>query len=277
MLPKDTSVFVSCHPGDEHAVQPVLEQVKAAGWEHIVQAAVHIERAAVSKRIQQCDMFVVFLSREYALNDQLMLEEFAYASVILRKPFLPVWLDSLPDIQQDYATALTGLKDKEAEEKRQLLSALEMLTAKHSGTVPGQLAGTLAQFIPDMPPYTPSTPQICEKPCEAYEDNEPYLFISYAHDDAMRVYPIIRELFETGWELWYDEGIKTTERYLPVISDHVKRSAVFVLMLTNRCLERPFVMNYEIEYARQLHLPIVPVLLEPLTVPDYAKKASNRC
>jgi hypothetical protein len=135
-----------------------------------------------------------------------------------------------------------------------------MLTAKHSGTVPGQLTGALAQFIPDMPPYTPSTPQICEKPCEACEADEPYRFISYAHDDAKRVYPIVKNLFEAGWELWYDEGIQTTERYLPVIADHVKRSAMFLLMLTNRCLEHPLVMNCELEYARQLHLPIVPVL-----------------
>jgi hypothetical protein len=100
MLPKDTSIFASFHPGDERAVQAVLEQAKAAGWKHIVQAAAHIERAAVPKLIQQCGMFVVFLSRKYALNDRLMLEEFAYASVILRKPFLPVWLDSLPDFSR---------------------------------------------------------------------------------------------------------------------------------------------------------------------------------
>jgi len=79
-------------------------------------------------------MFVVFPSKAYAQGDRLMLEQFAYAAVILRTPFPPVWLDGLPDIQKSYQTILSGLEGKERENKQQLLSALEMLTAKHPGT-----------------------------------------------------------------------------------------------------------------------------------------------
>ena len=272
MLPKDTQIFASYHMSDEKLVQNALEQIKAAGWNNAVIDKSNADNAVVSGQIEQSGMFVVFLSKAFAQDDRLMLEEFAYASTIVHKPFLPVWLDSLTDIQHDYETALTESKGKGLDNKRQLISALEMITAKHSGTTAEGLVDALVKFIPDIPPYTPSTPQVCEKPCEAYEGDEPYIFISYAHDDAKRVYPVVKELFEEGRDLWYDEGIKTTERYLPVISDHVKRSEVFVLMLTNRCLERPFVMNYELEFAKQLGIPVVPVLLEFLTPPDYAKE-----
>jgi len=268
MLPKNARIFLSFHHDDASQARQARQQIEAAGWGGIVTAQDDADKAAVSALIQQSDMVILLLSKAFAWDDRLMLEEFAYAAVILRKPFLPVWLDSLDDIREDYATALAALTGAERESKQQLLSALEMLTAKHPGTGPAALAGALATFTPDTPPYTPSTPQICDKPCEAYEGDEPYIFISYAHDDAPRVYPIVKELYEAGWDLWYDEGIKATERYLPVIANHVKRGTVFVLMLTGRCLERPFVMNYELEFARQRGAAIVPVLLED--VPGWA-------
>jgi len=262
MLPKNAKIFASFHPDDKDLVLSALTQIKAAGWNNIIIPNKDGHTESVSELIEQSEMTLIFLSKTYAQAERLMLEEFAYASVVVRKPFLPVWLDTLADIKN---------ASPNSNQDRQLLSALEMLTAKHSGTTTDNLAAALGQFTPDTPPYTSSTPQICEKPCEAYEGSEPYLFISYAHDDAKRVYPIVKELYESGWDLWYDEGIKTTERYMPVIADHVHRCAVFVLMLTNRCLERPFVMNYELEYARQRGIPIIPVLLEKLAPPPYAK------
>jgi hypothetical protein len=252
MLSKDTQIFASFHPSDEAIVLPILEQIRLAGWGNVDVLGDRTDQPSVLELIRQSGIVLVFLSKAYAQDDRLMLEEFAYAATVVRKPFVPVWLDSLAEIQQN------------AECDQQLLSTLEMLTARHTGTAIDALIAALEQYTQDNIPYTPSTPQICEKPFEAYEGDEPYIFISYAHDDAQKVYPIIKKLYESGWDLWYDEGIKITERYLPVIAHHVKRCSFFVLMLTSRCLERPFVMNYELEYARQRGIPIIPVLLEEL-------------
>ena len=257
MLSKHTRMFASFHQDDESLVQSALARLNESGWANIAKPGNH---AAVSELISQSDMALIFLSSNYSQNDNLMLEEFAYASVVARKQFLPVWLDSLDDIVKSHKG------------DRKLLSSLEMLTAKHPGATLERLGTALAEFEPDNPPYTPSTPQICEKPCEAYEGNEPYIFISYAHDDAKQVYPVVKDIFEAGWDLWYDEGIKTTERYLPAIADHVHHCAAFVLMLSNRCIERPFVMDYELEYAKKLGVPIIPVLLEKLNPPSRARK-----
>ena len=263
MLQKNTQIFVSSHSSDENLVLSVLEQVRTAGWYNVNITEKQADRATVLELIQQSGMVLIFLSKAYAQDDQLMLEEFAYAATVTRKPFIPVWLDSIVDIQQIFQN--DGYD-------RQLLSALEMLTAKNRGTTVEGIVTALEQFMPNDTPYKPTTPQVCEKPCEAYEGDAPYIFISYAHDDAPRVYPPIKELYESGWDLWYDEGIKITERYLPVIAHHVKRCSVFVLMLTNRCLERPFVMNYELEYARQRGIPIIPVLLEELNPQPWSRE-----
>ena len=40
-----------------------------------------------------------------------------------------------------------------------------------------------------------------------YEGKEPYIFISYAHRDSDRVFPIIRRLQEDFCRVWYDDGI----------------------------------------------------------------------
>jgi hypothetical protein len=263
MLSKNTQIFASYHPNDETSVMPVLEKIRLAGWQNIYISGERVDRTSVSKIIQQSEMVLVFLSKTYTQNDRSMLEEFAYAATVVRKPFIPIWLDSLAEIQQN------------VEFDQQLLSTLEMLTAKHTGTAVDTLIAALEQYTLENIPYTPSTPQVCEKPCEAYEGDEPYIFISYAHDDAERVYPTVKELYESGRDLWYDEGIKITERYLPVIADHVKRCAAFVLMLTNRCLERPFVVDYELEYAWQLGVPIIPVLLEEINPPSWARDVSE--
>jgi hypothetical protein len=262
MLPKDTQIFVSFHPDEESLVLPVLEQAKAAGWSGINKTDAQTNQTAVMDTIQKCGLVLVFLSKAYAHDEQLMLERFAYAATVARRPYIPVWLESFADIQRCY---------QNGEGDQQLLSAFEMLTAKYPGTTAEKLIAALEQFTAENISYTPSAPQICEKPSEAYEGDEPFIFISYAHDDANRVYPIIKELYESGWDLWYDEGIKTTERYLPVISYHVKRCSVVVLMLTNRCLNRPFVMNYELEYARQRGIKVIPVLLEELNPQPWSK------
>jgi hypothetical protein len=46
-----------------------------------------------------------------------------------------------------------------------------------------------------------------DKPFPAYEGDEPYVFVCYAHDDAKIVYPEILWLRDHGINIWYDEGI----------------------------------------------------------------------
>jgi hypothetical protein len=256
MISKDKNIFISFHSNDEIHVQPLLAKIRAAGWNNLVVPKNH---EAAADLIQKSSMAVIFLSKSYAGDDRLIIEHFSYLAVIMRKPFLPVWLDKQEEIEY-----------KIKYNNPQILSALLMLVAKHPGIFPEKITESLANFKEDVPEYTPTTPQVCEKPCEAYEGNEPYAFISYAHDNAPDVYPVIKDLYKHGWDFWYDEGIKTTQQYLPVIADYEKRSSVLVLMLTPRCLNRPFVINYELEFALRRGVPVIPVMLQEIhEIPTY--------
>ena len=270
MLPKDTQIYISYHPSDEILVMPVLEQIKAAGWRNVVSAKNQADNIVTSELIRQSGMFVAFLSKAFAQDEKLILHEFAYAASIIRKPFLPVWLESLPYIQQSDETYIPNERNeiKGMEYKRMLISSLEMLTAKNRGITANRILDALLLFSWDLLPDIPSTPQICEKPCVAYEGKKSYAFVSYAHDNAPQVYPIIKTLFESGWNLWYDEGIELTEPYFSVIADHIKYCSVFILMLTPRCLQRPFIVWYELEYALRLNVKIITVIVDDNTEID---------
>ena len=43
-----------------------------------------------------------------------------------------------------------------------------------------------------------------EKPFAAYQGDEPYIFVSYAHEDSEVVYPEIQWLKDQGFNIWYD-------------------------------------------------------------------------
>ena len=46
-----------------------------------------------------------------------------------------------------------------------------------------------------------------DKPFSAYDGDDPYVFVCYAHANAEIVYPEIRWLRDQGVNIWYDEGI----------------------------------------------------------------------
>jgi hypothetical protein len=46
-----------------------------------------------------------------------------------------------------------------------------------------------------------------ERPFPAYKGEQPYIFVCYAHTDAAFVYPELIRLRDSGFNVWYDEGI----------------------------------------------------------------------
>ena len=63
---------------------------------------------------------------------------------------------------------------------------------------------------------------------KAYEGNEKYIFISYAHKDSDMVYPIIERLNAEGYRVWYDDGIAPGSEWPENIADHLARCETFL-------------------------------------------------
>ena len=58
-----------------------------------------------------------------------------------------------------------------------------------------------------------------DTPFPAYQGDEPYVFVCYAHEDSDIVYPEIAWLREQGTNLWYDEGIAAGKNWRGAIGE----------------------------------------------------------
>ncbi len=78
---------------------------------------------------------------------------------------------------------------------------------------------------------------VLNAPFEAYEGNEPYIFISYKHDDWKIVYPVIKKLHDAGFNIWYDANLEKGKYYDIQIANHIKKSDLFVTFITQTVID----------------------------------------
>lgn len=95
----------------------------------------------------------------------------------------------------------------------------------------------------------------------AYEGNEPYVFISYAHKDKEQVLPIIQGLQDRGFRVWYDEGIEVGSEWPDFIAEHLERCAC-VLTFVSRNFGESHNCRQEFTFSQNLHKDNSVVYLE---------------
>src|SRR3954447_23970140 len=99
----------------------------------------------------------------------------------------------------------------------------------------------------------------------------PYLFISYASADRERVLPVVDALEGAGVAVWIDrEGIHGGANYGREIAEAIKGAAALVLMASGMSLASRNVKQ-EIAVAWEYERPYLPLLLEPVVIPDDVK------
>ncbi len=101
-----------------------------------------------------------------------------------------------------------------------------------------------------------------EKPFPAYDGDEPYVFVCYAHVDAEFVYPEMRWLRESGVNLWYDEGISPGELFTDELAAKISDCHTFLYFVSPRSVASRNCLN-EIQYATARDKRLVAVHLEP--------------
>jgi len=106
-----------------------------------------------------------------------------------------------------------------------------------------------------------------DRPFAAYTGDEPYIFVSYAHEDDEIVYPEIQWLKDQGFNIWYDEGISPGTEWRAELSDSIKESSLFLYFITpksvasNHCLGE---VNLATDYQKQ----ILAVYMEETELPS---------
>lgn len=95
----------------------------------------------------------------------------------------------------------------------------------------------------------------------AYQGEEPYIFVSYAHSDFNLVYPELVRFHNDGYKIWYDQGITTGRPWQEVVEDALIGSSLFVVFISKNAIKSDNVIN-EIRLAQDERIDIIKIYLD---------------
>lgn len=104
----------------------------------------------------------------------------------------------------------------------------------------------------------------------AYRGSDPFVFASYAHEDADLVFQDIGYICDRGYRVWYDDGIHAGADWPDAIATAIERCAAFVVFLSPAAVASVNIRN-EINYALETQKPIVAVHLAETALPPGLK------
>ena len=108
-----------------------------------------------------------------------------------------------------------------------------------------------------------------ERPGPAHTGDEPYVFVSYAHEDAGLVLPEIAWLEAHGVRVWWDEGITPVAvSWRAEIAGAIRDSAVLLYFVTPRSVRSEHCVREVGVALDEYDRPVVAVHLEPTTLPE---------
>jgi adenylate cyclase len=117
---------------------------------------------------------------------------------------------------------------------------------------------------------------VADRPFPAYEGDQSYFFVSYAHDEADVVYPEMGWIREAGFNLWYDDGIHVGSVWRRALADALSKSSGLVFFCTERAAESENCLQ-EINFALDEKKPIFVVQLDETALPaELRLSLSNR-
>ena len=132
----------------------------------------------------------------------------------------------------------------------------------------------MSRFKRDSAPSTES-PSV-KKPFRAYDGDEPYIFVSYAHKDAELVFEEIRKFHDRGYPIWYDQGLTPGQEWDEEIAQALMDCRLLVVFISKNSMASKNVHD-EIKMALNEDIDIVPVYLEDTELtPALKLRLSNK-
>ncbi len=98
-------------------------------------------------------------------------------------------------------------------------------------------------------------------PFPAYQGDEPFIFVSYAHNDKAQVYPILRRLYREGYRIWYDEGIPAASDFLEHIATKVEKCTFFMVFVSPVAFESSWVKD-EVKFGLECNKKFIEIHLQ---------------
>lgn len=120
-----------------------------------------------------------------------------------------------------------------------------------------------------------SEESLLEKPFPAYEGDDDYVFVCYAHSNADIVYGDLKDLHAEGINFWYDEGISAGKSWRAEIAIAIAGTSKLLFFISEASLKSAHCLR-EVDYALNHDIEIVPVYLEDCALPAELELGLNR-
>ena len=104
-----------------------------------------------------------------------------------------------------------------------------------------------------------------EREIHAYNGNESYIFVSYAHIDSSEVYSIISGLQDERLNIWFDEGIHAGAEWPEEIGVRLVGCDAVIVMLSSNSIKSANVRR-EVNMAMSENKKVIGILLNEVTL-----------
>jgi hypothetical protein len=101
---------------------------------------------------------------------------------------------------------------------------------------------------------------------QAYDGNDHYIYISYAHLDRNMVFPDIEMFHSKGYKIWYDQGIAQGFGNPEDMENALSNSSLVVVFISRNSVSSHNVLR-EIDLALTKKIPVLPIFLEETELP----------
>ena len=108
--------------------------------------------------------------------------------------------------------------------------------------------------------------QLAESP-PVYQGDQPFTFVSYAHEDELAVFEEIRWLQSRGINVWYDAGIGAGSEWSESIARAIKECSHFLYFVSPRSVGSENCRR-EVNFAIEEQRTILAAFLEETELPD---------
>ena len=95
----------------------------------------------------------------------------------------------------------------------------------------------------------------------SYEGTEPYIFISYSHEDTAKVREVLKRIDQEKFRFWYDDTMEIGEDFRHELKNKIENCSAFLLFVSENSMNSKY-CGMEIILAYKNEKRIFPVYLE---------------
>lgn len=108
-----------------------------------------------------------------------------------------------------------------------------------------------------------------------YSGHEAYAFVSYARDDRDKVMPVLQEITDLGWRLWWDEEIPGGSEWHSYLHGRIEKATYMLVFLSARSVRSKWVSE-EIRLAQEFTKPFLSIRLDWSPVAEESQRILSR-